>query len=290
MKILYITSGKGIDYLNDMLFHGLISLGHEVLDSNYLWYLSEKDPDKLSKAWGKGFTIGGTLPDRSLLNRNPEYIQDLIISKYFDVIIYGSIWRCDDYLNLVLQYYPKNRIIYIDGEDAVDCNISYVNTGMYFKRELTYSVFDTCLPISFAIPEEKITNDPKIYKTKFLSSIIPGQPYTYNKEKEYYNEYKTSMFGWTQRKTGWDCMRHYEIIANKCLPYFKDFYLCPKPTMTTWPTLLQTESNQLYNLMISNGIDKYINQYDRISNEFFDYCKNNLTTKHLAQHILKYIE
>ena len=41
MKILFITSALGIDYLSDCVFHGLVQSGHDVLDSKYLWYLSK---------------------------------------------------------------------------------------------------------------------------------------------------------------------------------------------------------------------------------------------------------
>jgi hypothetical protein len=31
-----------------------------------------------------------------------------------------------------------------------------------------------------------------------------------------------------QKKGGWDCLRHYEIIGNGCMPYFENIEKCPK--------------------------------------------------------------
>lgn len=72
-------------------------------------------------------------------------------------------------------------------------------------------------PITFSIPSTKITNQP-LHKVKIMSSLMPGKPdtYIYANETDYYNEYKSSMFALTHKKAGWNCMRHYEILANGC--------------------------------------------------------------------------
>ena len=84
-------------------------------------------------------------------------------------------------------------------------------------------------PIGFSIPKEKLCNY-YIKKTKILSDLIPGntKTYIYNTEEEYYNEYKQSYFAITKLKGGWDCMRHYEILADGCIPYFVNIEKCPK--------------------------------------------------------------
>ena len=42
--------------------------------------------------------------------------------------------------------------------------------------------------------------------------------------QEYYNEYEKSYFGFTMKKGGWDCHRHYEILMSGSVPYFLDFH------------------------------------------------------------------
>ena len=121
-------------------------------------------------------------------------------------------------------------------------------------------------------------------KTRLLSPLIPGNlsTYIYNNEVDYYNNYKESYFGMTFRKGGWDCMRHYEILANNCIPYFINLDECPEYTLTNLPKELLLKAREL-----ANNFDEQ--KYFSILDELFNYTKNNLTTKKLAQYILNYV-
>lgn len=280
MKILFITNARGIDYLSDCIFHGLVTSGHEVIDSKYMWYHSPITDQQRLRLYGRGFTLSGLLPDRSSIDRSD--LQNRIKARQFDVIIYGSVWRCRDYLDTVTQVYPKDHIIFLDGQDGVQSHGKYVinpllTKGIYFKRQLRDAI---ALPISFSIPEQKILSDI-VDKQKVESSIIPNSThtYTYTKQQDYYHEYAISKFGLTYKKAGWDCLRHYEIIANNCLPYFKDFQNCPRYTMVNWPTELQRDSNAMFQI-------GDMSKYDTVLRDFFSYCKQNLTTKKSAQYVL----
>jgi len=154
MKILYLSQGAGVDYLCDTLFHGFRSLfGNDVVDANRLWYLYNTiTPEEQAKLYGKGFTITGLIEegdvDRTdLLNK--------IKHCYFDLVIYGSIQRNSDLLYEVIERYPKERVIFIDGEDIPMYLRELPNKGLYFKREL-HSPQPDVYPIQFGIPEEKI--------------------------------------------------------------------------------------------------------------------------------------
>jgi len=144
-------------------------------------------------------------------------------------------------------------------------------------------------PIAFSFPEEKnVLEIPK--KEKLLSSLIPGNlnTYVYNNETDYYNEYKKSMFGITCLKSGWDCMRHYELMANGCIPYFLDIQECPKNTMSLLPKKLFVEGNNLFSkLQKKTSInDDDIQEYNILAKKMIDFTKNNLTTKVMANYIL----
>ena len=93
----------------------------------------------------------------------------------------------------------------------------------------------TILPLSFCIPDECIVDEiPE--KTRLLASLIPGDTSTYlyyGKEKEYNEMYRTARFAITKMKGGWDCLRHYEILMNGCIPLFENLKDCPKYTLTT---------------------------------------------------------
>lgn len=141
--------------------------------------------------------------------------------------------------------------------------------------------------INFSIPKEKLCETYTV-KTKFVSDLIPGIPstYIYDTEKEYYDEYKQSYFAMTKLKGGWDCMRHYEILANGCIPYFIDIENCPKNTMTLLPKELLIEGNKLYN-KFKNMNEEEINEYNILRAKLLEHTKKYLTTDKMAEYILE---
>jgi hypothetical protein len=147
-------------------------------------------------------------------------------------------------------------------------------------------------PITFCIPEEKIVKSI-LMKTKILSSLIPGriETYIYNTEEEYYNEYRQSFFAITTKKSGWDCMRHYEIIANGCIPYFPNIEQCPPYTMALLPKTLFIQGNQLFNQFSHKNINELttndIKVYSELLVQFLDYTRENLTTHHMANYMIE---
>jgi len=132
-------------------------------------------------------------------------------------------------------------------------------------------------PISFSIPEKKIIN---YYPTKIqdLAFIIPGNKDTYifDDEDSYYKDYQNSKRALTCKKGGWDCLRHYEILANACVPFFENLDNCPKSIMINFPKEIVLKA------MNSLCPESYIE-------ELVDYTKKNLTTKTAANYILKTI-
>jgi hypothetical protein len=146
-------------------------------------------------------------------------------------------------------------------------------------------------PITFSIPDKKITK--YIFnKTKIISDLIPGKidTYIYINENDYYEEYKKSYFALTIKKGGWDCLRHYEIIANGCIPYFYDIENCPKNTLALFPKELIVKGNELCKQFELCGINNLQSEdkdnYHRLLSELMEYLKNNLTTKSIAKYIL----
>lgn len=282
MKILYIATGEP-DYLCDTLFHGLYSLfGENVVPScDYdIMYSSYRKENDINKLYGKGFTVWGLLPEKF---QNNHDIETKIKTKYFDYIIYGSITRTTKYFSLVCKYYNKSNIIFVDGEDTPQ--IFNDNLGVpLFKRELLLQKKNV-FPISFSIPKEKICdNIESIIKTKVLADYTPNFAfsYSYDKEEDYYNGYKESYFGLTCKKAGWDCMRHYEILANYCIPYFVNIENCPIHTMKTFPKDILIISNKMYE-------NKDYSNYFEILNKLFNYTKNNLTTEKVAENFINTI-
>ena len=55
--------------------------------------------------------------------------------------------------------------------------------------------------------------------------------YIHAQLSEYYKAYTTALCGMTWRESGWDCMRHYKILAAGALPYMPDIEDKPNGTM-----------------------------------------------------------
>jgi hypothetical protein len=289
MKILYVTnhistaktSGGFInDYQNDLVFYGLRELfGDDVVDSTQIISLYKEYESKIhpQHLWG-GMTTFWLIGENKI---NRDDIEEKIKNQYYDLIIYGSIKRCKDYYDLVSKCYPPNKVILIDGNDEPELDPLYTK-HLYFKRELQQS-HPNLLPITFGIPTCKLAK-PNKSKTQEYATCIPGQPETYifKDEKSYYNDYQKSYYGVTMKKAGWDCMRHYEILGNYCMPYFIGLEDCPKDTLVNLPKELLFEGRELI-----NNFDEQ--KYYTILDEIFNHTKNNLTTKNIASHLLEKI-
>jgi hypothetical protein len=281
MKILYLTKGDHVDYQNDCTLIGLKELfGSDVVDYNKQHHNYDTyDVQEAKKLYGMGMSVTRVLPD---LTVDRTDITSKIKNKYFDYIVYGSIWRCNDHINEILKYYPPNKIIVIDGEDETNIH-NVFNLGVnYFKRELIYT-HEKLLPISFAIPTSKVNFNKN--KIKDFSYITPRdtKTYIYNNEKDYYNDYNEARFGVTIKKAGWDCMRHYEILANGCIPHFLDISKCPDSIMVNFPKKLCLEVN---NLLQTNAAADVYNDYKE---KFEQHVLDNNTTKQLANYIINQV-
>ena len=131
------------------------------------------------------------------------------------------------------------------------------NRFPYFKRELTprtlhYRSFlllpqTLCAiqlmprnirPIAFSIPGEKIVKarpeKRKLFTTHIVdpdvAAQVPGSSTIgqFSSEAEYYRDLQESRFGITMKRSGWDCLRHYELAANGCVPCFRDLDRKPR--------------------------------------------------------------
>lgn len=272
-----------IDYVSDGLLHGFKQLfGKTVVDipKKDCMYKSS-DVEKLS-LYGRGFTIAKTLDDDEA---DRSDIERKIKDKFFDVIVYGSVHRNRDYLDLCTSIYPKNRIIFVDGEDySAQYSIDYslVNKGTYFKRELL--IDDPNIhPVSLSFPEEKISK-PNYTKTIQVAKTLPsqgGDTHIWTGETEYYDHYNESFFGMTWEKGGWESYRHYEIIMSYCFPFFLNLENCPPRCLTTLPKDQIIKTNNYFSKkeVRESELKKYYNCMD----EIYNYGKLYLTTTHMAK-------
>jgi len=171
----------------------------------------------------------------------------------------------------------KDELIYVtqlNHDEVHDLNINH----------------NTILPLSFCIPDECIVeNIPN--KKYLLASLVPGDLSTYKfkkyQENEYNNMYRESRFAITKMKGGWDCLRHYEILMNGCIPLFENLTECPEYTLTTYPKNLNDEAYDLYHNWCENK--EYIEKYDNLCLKYLhhtrNYCSTSATTKYFLSNI-----
>jgi len=318
MKILYVT-GTIEDNLSDLLLHGLVSLEKSIDVVNLKPFLyTNYQKDLSQKIYGKGFTYSKLISIKKVnYVQKDSAINYRLKNKYYDLIIFPEVHKLSKYIIRAIYY--KNKIAIIDAEDEkyqkisrqwLAYNILYSLKNLqlspvfiffifnyifskynkkkwvFFKRELLNG--QNAEPISFAIPKEKITLE-NFSKKRYLAKIIPGiiETYIYEEENDYYCGYRESFFGLTKQKGGWDCLRHYEILANNCIPYFPDLESCPINTMTNFPKELVLKANKLYELGIE-GWDE--NQWNSLRVLLLNYTLENLTTESLANYVLSYFE
>ena len=343
MKILYLPLIPGQvlqseavgDYQADTLFHGLRSvLGADVIDAVHLWHMyNTADQERLKKTWGKGFTVYSTLPEIEI---DRDDIDNKVKNQYYDFIVIpihhtlnGRWYEIASVVNGMINVYPQEKIVLIDGWDRPQISKPIARKVQYFKRELSDEFSDVAYPLSFSLPKEKIRSP--LEREHDFSPMIPSSlpehqaTYIYTEEDPYYTQYQKSYFAFTSKKgredvisESWDTMRHYEILANGCVPFFTNIERCPVNTLFKFPKDLCVRAKKLKGVYpgtkqpYNPEVDTYIgtckeilepenrghinfdefdmDEYNELNQEFIEYTKNNLTTESMAQYFLDKIQ
>ena len=125
-------------------------------------------------------------------------------------------------------------------------------------------------------------------KKYVISPLIPGDTSNYlfgaGEESEYYNMYQQSMFALTSKKGGWDCLRHYEILAAGCIPIFENLDACPLDTMVSFPKELLREAYRC--LLPWRNTDEQREAYPRFASQLFEQAKANCSASANATQFL----
>jgi hypothetical protein len=147
--------------------------------------------------------------------------------------------------------------------------------------------------LSYSIPEEIIVTDSSsgISKTMTIAPLIPGGVSDYKfgpgQESKYYAMYQASRFGLTQKKGGWDCLRHYEILANGAIPIFDNLEKCPLDTLVTFPKQLLKEAKS--DLLPWCNTEQQQRLYSVYRIQFLSHIRQHCTCKVVAQEVLSKI-
>lgn len=153
--------------------------------------------------------------------------------------------------------------------------------AIYLNRLTEYAY-----PLSYSIPNECFA-DGEVTKTKLFADIIPGKQdtYVYDNQADYYRGYQEALFGYTYCKGGWDCLRHYEIIANRCIPYFLNLDACPVDGLSTFPKELVLRAMR----ELDEGVLS-LAKYQQYLEQLMSHARQRMTCQSAARYFLSTME
>ena len=312
MRLLFVPTIKPSaqnDFLEVSILHGLRSLlGKDCVDyprKKIMYHdFSEIPKDQLH---GQGFTL------------LTEPIQDMSEEeralKNFDAVLYGCGHMYGEGKVKEFSQLAKGNVWVLDGHDLYgdaprkirfnDEEIIGVQFRKSFKRELVEKVPDV-YPTGFGIPKHRIrpidiTKKDQLYQKtapdnslfKRAEDIGGGSAHhKFTVEEDYYNDLSRSWFGLTCKKGGWDCMRHYEIMAAGSVLLFRDYNLKPAAcSPQIIPCLSYSTKEELHKIMNRLVVDnKPTEEYWFYLYKQREWLNNVGTTEARAREIIKVIE
>jgi hypothetical protein len=199
-------------------------------------------------------------------------------------ILFGSVTsKIVNARNLLLQQILRNRNLRIVRNQPIDLKFSDQVTFLPDTKSLLSLARECFLshgyyPISFSWP--KTFDEPQSTKTNAVSFTVPYIPYSYQNSEDYYREYAHSSLAITQRKGGWDCFRHLEIIGAGCIPLFLSAEKIPKYTMIHYP-------KSLFVAVRKNYKKRAILPSREVAKRLADYANRNLTSRAMCNYFAK---
>jgi hypothetical protein len=127
-------------------------------------------------------------------------------------------------------------------------------------------------PLAFSIPRELVVEHAPVKQKDFPRHIVDeevlaklGQVHTngyrFESESDYVSDLRSSRFGITMKRAGWDCLRHYEIAAAGAVPCFRRLDLkhprCAPHGLNASNTIIYRDANDLFDRIKRIGPDEY---------------------------------
>jgi hypothetical protein len=284
MKILFITAPL-YDYLADSQLIGFRDLfGADCVDFPRKPIMYGEFPS----VYGRGFTVWSKpIPDITPAARLLTEIDLVIYSNYRRQIPID--WRV-----LVKNQAKAPRVVYLDGYD--DSHVDPV-ARPFFKRELLATepgVFSTGMSVPDRLVRPlDVTGKTQLHQTHVQDTEFTSETgYKFTEEKDYYDDLARSFFGITMRKGGWDCERHYEILAAGALVMFKHYDTKPASCAPQCPHFVSYTDKRDFlekaGRLVVDG--RPTAEYHRILQAQRDWLLTNATSTGRARQLLGQIE
>jgi hypothetical protein len=146
-------------------------------------------------------------------------------------------------------------------------------------------------PIAFSIPREVI-----VPYVPFKMQHTATHKYQFDDSNLYLENYRSSIFGETTLKCGWDCLRHYEILSQGTIPNFQKrpgpycpngLADCPQYTMFNYPKeqtlrLIEKYDSLEFSEIMRTSSSELYEELDGL----LQYTRANLTNEASADYVL----
>jgi hypothetical protein len=259
-SVLFLADPRE-DYVADSLFHGLRTLlGPLAVDHPKRAFLYDSfPPEERGRLYGKGFSIYGLLDDIAVDREQP--IQRIAAGDFDLVVVGTIWRDWHWWREVLRHARDSTRLAVVDGADVPwmypygptwwRSPRGWVlprahRRAAYFKREWTPATarfrwfglgppaLTDRLPlheIAISYPAEKVAAEVPAKRQRFATHVVDPEVaarlpdtrtgYAFSDEAAYVQDLRSSRFGVTMRKAGWDGMRHLEIAANGAVPCFR---------------------------------------------------------------------
>jgi len=198
--------------------------------------------------------------------------------------------------NKTARYIPVTRFYSGQHLEAICLDTDKVFSVQPMEHKEIYALNVMCwhrdiCSLPYCIPESVFPETvPAIENKKYvISPLIPGDTSNYlfsaGEEAKYYEMYRDSMFAITKRKGGWDCLRHYEILAAGCIPIFEDLDKCPLDTLVSLPKTLLLDAYKV--LLPWQNTEEQRSLYPQYLKKLWAYTKDYCSTMANAKQFLK---
>jgi hypothetical protein len=266
-SVLFLAD-PGEDYVADTLFHGLRTLlGARAVDYPQRAPLyTSYPPERRAQLYGRGFTVYGLLDDIRVDREDAP--ARAAAGEFDAVIIGAIWRDWHWWLDLHDRLPAGVRTAVVDGADVpwmYPYGPTWWKSprgwllprahrrATYFKREWTpatgwlrwWGLVPPALadglplePIAISLPAEKLAPEVPAKEKAFAAHVVDPDvahvlgrdrtSYAFAEEPDYVADLRSSRFGVTTKKAGWDALRHYEIAGNGAVPCFRDLDRKPR--------------------------------------------------------------
>lgn len=140
---------------------------------------------------------------------------------------------------------------------------------------------DGVYPLNFSFPRPQLMPTEITDRPHFLSSTIPGEPFSFDSWDDYLAEYGSSYFALSTKKGGWDTFRHLEILFSGGIPLMPGLGTAHQYSLAHFPKRALVG---LYDSLVQDGpaVPSWTTQ------AFFrDFAHAHLTSEAMAGYVLE---